>query len=36
VVADRLSQAEGEWHPFHPARWARGCYPRPVEWQRAG
>lgn len=36
VVADRLSLPEGEWRPFKPARWARGCYPRPVEWQRAG
>ena len=32
VIADRLSQPEGEWRPFRPPVWAAHLYPKPVNW----
>ena len=34
VVADRLSQPEGDWRPFHAPVWLRTFFPRPESWQR--
>jgi hypothetical protein len=33
VVADRLSQAEDDWRPFHAPSFMRAFYPRPESWE---
>jgi len=33
VIADRLSQPEDDWRPFHAPVWLRSLYPRPASWQ---
>ena len=33
VVADRLSQAEDDWRPFHAPSFNRAFYPRAQSWQ---
>jgi pimeloyl-ACP methyl ester carboxylesterase len=34
VVADRLSQPEDDWRPFHALPWLRSFYPRPASYDR--
>jgi hypothetical protein len=33
VIADRLSQPEDDWRPFHFPIWLRPLYPQPASWQ---
>jgi hypothetical protein len=31
VIADRLSQPEGDWRGFRPPLWLRSAFPRPAD-----
>jgi pimeloyl-ACP methyl ester carboxylesterase len=35
VIADRLRQRDGDWHPFSPSPWLRRFYPRSASYDTA-